>query len=540
MLFKDLGLSAPIQKAIDEMGFTEPSEIQAQALPILLGEPTDFLGLAATGTGKTAAFAIPALESVDPAIKAVQVLILCPTRELALQVAGQINLMGKHKGVRSVAIYGGSGYGDQIYGLKQGNAVVVGTPGRVVDHIERGTLKLDRVQTVVLDEADEMISMGFKEDMETILGQIPEGQARTWLFSATMSPEVRRIADNHLENPRQVQINRSQALPGTVEQIYYMTSEANKPEVLCKLIEAADDFYGIIFCQTKALVIDLHNYLKMRHYPVDCLHGDMEQVARDRAMRAFREKKTRILVATDVACRGLDVNDISHVINYSLPRELDHYVHRIGRTGRIGKSGYALNLVTGSHKGLIHRIEKMTKSRMTEGKIPTRREVGVKKVAQMLPKFENQPTYAKAAELMDNTWKDAIRDMPSEEVAARFLALMHPEWFAEQREDERPKASAMPGKARVVLPGQRPQGPRFDNGPRGDRPYGGKPRFDRPKFQKKPWGGAGTADHQERQDRRKQEFQERGAAGFGRRPFGGPRGKPPGARWARDRADTQK
>lgn len=431
--FHDLKLSAPLMKAIDELGYETPSAIQAQALPLLLEKPTDFLGLAATGTGKTAAFSIPLLEQINPQLKKVQAIVLCPTRELALQVMEQINLLGKFKGTRAVAIYGGANMVDQIQGLKKNPSIVVGTPGRVIDHLERGTLKLDSVSTVVLDEADEMISMGFKEDLETILDSATQEKRHIWLFSATMSPEVRRVADEYLVEPQQVHINRKEMLSTTVEQIFYVTQEANKPEVLCKLIDSADGFYGLIFCQTKSLVSDLARYLTARGYQVDSLHGDKDQRSRERTMQAFRDHKVNILVCTDVASRGLDVKDVTHVINYSIPRELDLYVHRIGRTARSGKSGLAMSLVTPSHRSLVGQIERLTKSKMIEGKIPGRKEVGVKKIAQFLERFQNQEHPMRAAELLDESWKNSLEAMTKEEIASRFLAVQFPEIFIDQK-----------------------------------------------------------------------------------------------------------
>ena len=445
--FNELNLSEPLMRAIAELGYETPSPIQAQALPILLGDPTDFLGLAATGTGKTAAFGIPLLERIDPKLRSVQALVLCPTRELALQVAGQLNLLAKFLEIKALPVYGGSSYGDQIRGLKQGAQIVVGTPGRVVDHMNRGTLRFDDLQTVILDEADEMISMGFKEDIEMILGSVPKGNANTWLFSATMGREVRKVADEYLNSPQQVQVNRTEMLSGTVEQIYYITQESNKPEILCKLIDAAEDFYGLVFCQTKSLVTDLTRLLNDRGYKSDCLHGDMDQNARERTMQAFRDRRVTLLVCTDVASRGLDVKDVSHVINYSIPRELDSYVHRIGRTARSGKTGFAMSLVTPSHRVLIGRIEKMTKSRMKEGKIPTRKEIGMKKIGQFLVRFQDQPHFGRAVELMGDAWKAAIADMSSEEIVGRFLSISFPEIFAEK---EKPEASQSVRLAPVV------------------------------------------------------------------------------------------
>jgi ATP-dependent RNA helicase DeaD len=467
--FNELELSPELMRAISELGYTKPSQIQAQALPILLGEPTDFLGLAATGTCKTAAFGIPLLEKIDPSIRTVQAVILCPTRELALQVSGQIMLLGKHKNIRSVAIYGGASYGDQIRGLKMGAQVVVGTPGRVCDHIDKGTLRLDQLHTVILDEADEMISMGFKEDLEKILDATPRDQSHIWLFSATMSREVRHVADDYLRKPEMVQVNRTEMLPDTVEQLYYPTSEHNKPEVLCKLIDAADDFYGLVFCQTKALVADLTQYLTDRGYSVDCLHGDKDQTQRERTMKSFRDRKVNMLVCTDVASRGLDVKDITHVINYSIPRELDNYVHRIGRTARSGKSGFAMSLVTPSHRVLIGRIEKMTKSRMKEGRIPTRKEIGVKKVSKILSRFQAQENFARAVELLDTSWKDALAAMSGEEIAARFLSLTFPEVFGDAkpdtREERQPAVRPLTAPSGVVITSSRGNNAGYGNHP---------------------------------------------------------------------------
>ena len=430
--FNELNLNPSLLSAIQELGYTKPSPIQAQALPILLGEPTDFLGLAATGTGKTAAFAIPLIERTNSTRRAVQTLVLCPTRELALQVSGQINLLGKNMGVKALPIYGGASFSEQLQGLKRGVTVVVGTPGRVIDHMDRGTLHLDQVDTVILDEADEMISMGLKDDLEKILSTVPAGLTHTWLFSATMGAEVRKVAEKYLKNPKQVQVNKTEMLPEGIQQLYYVTQEANKPEVLCKLIDAADDFYGIVFCQTKSLVTDLTQYLRGRGYPVDCLHGDMDQSARERTMKAYRDRKVTLLICTDVASRGLDVKDITHVINYSIPRELDNYVHRIGRTARSGKEGYAMSLVTASHRALIPRIERLTKRRMLEGKIPTRKEIGLKKVAKVLSHFESQVSFPRALETMGDAWKASISKMTPDEITGRFLVMMYPEIFAER------------------------------------------------------------------------------------------------------------
>ncbi len=464
--FKDLNISESLMSAITELGYEAPTPIQAETLPLLLGNDTDFLGLAATGTGKTAAFGIPLLERIDAKTQGVQALVLCPTRELAIQVAGQIDLLGKFLGIKALPVYGGTGYGDQIYGLKNGATIVVGTPGRVVDHIEKGILKLNKLKTLVLDEADEMISMGFKEDLEKVLDAAPKGQANIWLFSATMGREVRGVADAYLKDPQKVQINRTEMLPATVEQIFYKVHEYDKPEVLCKVIDVNDDFYGIVFCQTKALVADLTGFLLSKGYRVDCLHGDLDQTSRDRVMKAFRDHKIAVLIATDVACRGLDVKDITHVVNYSIPRELDNYVHRIGRTGRSGKKGVALSFVTASHRELIGRIERMTSSRMVEGSVPTQKEITLRKIAKVQENFDTQGPQARTVNLMPQEWKDSLESMSKEEIAGRFLTLLLPDLFAEKKTEER-MADSRPAP-REDRGGDR-GGRRDRGGDRGDR-----------------------------------------------------------------------
>ncbi|MDQ3234876.1 MAG: DEAD/DEAH box helicase, partial [Pseudobdellovibrionaceae bacterium] len=408
-------------------------------------------------------------ERIDPVRREVQALILCPTRELAMQVTEQVNILGKYLGVTALPIYGGASYTDQHRGLHQGLPVVVGTPGRICDHIRRGTLNLESLQVMILDEADEMISMGFKDDLTAILDCLPEGQANTWLFSATMSNDVRRVADTYLKNPQQVQVNRTEMVPTAIEQRYYVTHEANKPEVLRKLIDAVDDFYGLVFCQTKALVSDLTMYLLDRGYRVDSLHGDKSQAAREITMKAFRDRKVKLLICTDVAARGLDVKDVTHVINYSIPKELDSYVHRIGRTARCGKSGFALSLISPRQRVLIAQIERLTKSKLQEGTIPTRKELGVKKVSFYLQKFQEPAGYARAVEALGDGWKELLATMTPEEVAGRFLALTFPDIFAE-RDPERSAPMPSSGFPSSGERSERSSGPRPARGDSRIRP----------------------------------------------------------------------
>jgi ATP-dependent RNA helicase DeaD len=482
--FEEIAINPLLKQAIQDLGFVKPSPIQAETLPILLGEPTDFIGLAATGTGKTAAFGIPLLEKINPRNRQVQAVVMCPTRELCLQVSGQLNLLGKHLRVHALPIYGGAGYEDQMQGLKRGAQVVVGTPGRMIDHLRRGTLKLDGVKIAVLDEADEMISMGFREDMETILSNVPREQSNIWLFSATMSSSVRAVASEFLKEPKKVEVNRAEMLSTTVEQYFYMTQEKNKAEVLCKLIDAAEDFYGIVFCQTKVLTIDLTRYLANRGYRVDSLHGDMTQGAREAVMNRFRSKGLRILVCTDVAARGLDVKDVSHVVNYSLPRELDSYVHRIGRTARSGKTGIAMALVTPSHRYLLAKIERMTKSKILEGVIPTRKAVGVKKVGTVLNKLVAQTGHPRAMELMETAWKESLEGMSKEEIAGRFLALMFPEIFNDERQAGMQRTDRQAQGERAAREERGPHAVRDEQAVREERPARRdfRARRDRPRF----------------------------------------------------------
>jgi ATP-dependent RNA helicase DeaD len=450
--FKEFNLSQGVSRALDEMGFQTPTPIQHDAMPLLLGEPTDFIGLAATGTGKTAAFAIPLIEKLNTTLMTTQALVICPTRELAQQVCGQILKMGKHKGVRAITVYGGASYNDQIYGIKKGAHVIVATPGRLVDLLSRGNVKLNLVKTVILDEADEMISMGFKEDMDTILNSVDD--CNTWLFSATMSPEIRRIAAKHLTDPKTVEINKTEVLSNTVEQVFYVTRDGNKPDVLCKIIDHTENFYGLIFCQTKVLVSEISSLLKDRGYQVDCLHGDLSQQQRERTLSLFRNRRVTILVCTDVAARGLDVKDLTHVVNYSIPRELDSYVHRIGRTARSGKAGIAISLVTPSFMGLITRIERMTRSKMTQGVIPTRKDVGTKKLEQYLEKFKTALGHERAAALLDQTWLRTIEAMPKAEIAGRFLALSYQDLFI-----DKPEPKEIPREPRESREPRRGNGP---------------------------------------------------------------------------------
>ncbi|HEU6447527.1 MAG TPA: DEAD/DEAH box helicase [Verrucomicrobiae bacterium] len=372
--FTELGLSEDLLRAIDKLGFEQASPIQAAAIPPLL-QGKDIVGQSQTGSGKTAAFGIPAVEKIDVNQRAVQVLILCPTRELAIQVSEEIHKLSFFKrGVMSVPIYGGQSYERQFYGLKQGAQIVIGTPGRIMDHMRRGTLRLDTVKMVILDEADVMLNMGFRDDIETILKDAPT-ERQTIFFSATMPRPIRDLIEKYAHNPENVKIEQKALTVPTVEQVYYEVDRRFKIELLMRLIDFHDLKLGIIFCNTKRMVDDLVDHLEAAGYMADRLHGDMTQNMRDRVMNKFRKSGLEFLVATDVAARGIDVDDVQVVFNYDLPYDGEDYVHRIGRTGRAGREGRAISFVSGREMFQIGVIERYTKTKIQRGQIPTETEV---------------------------------------------------------------------------------------------------------------------------------------------------------------------
>ncbi len=387
-LFSELGLSPEVQKAVERMGFEQASPIQAEAIPRLL-EGRDVIGQSQTGSGKTAAFGIPAVELADPSSRAVQVLMLCPTRELASQVAEEISKLATFKkGVRELPIFGGQSYEHQFRGLKAAPQIVIGTPGRLIDHINQGTLKLDQVKMVVLDEADRMLDMGFRDDIEKILEAVPT-ERQTVLFSATVPPPIRKIIERFTSNPVTVRIEATALNVPAIEQSYAEVDFRSKTEVLCRLLDLHDVRYGLIFGFTKIQVDQLTETLVARGYSADKLHGDMTQVMRERVMKRFRERKIELLVATDVAARGLDVDDLEIVFNYELPHDAEDYVHRIGRTGRAGKSGKAISLVSGREFGRLQQIIRFTKARITRISVPRLEELEEKHANRLVESLHN-------------------------------------------------------------------------------------------------------------------------------------------------------
>ncbi|MGC6173400.1 DEAD/DEAH box helicase [Lacrimispora sp. 38-1] len=381
--FDELQLDERILRAVADMGFEEASPIQTQAIPVQM-EGRDIIGQAQTGTGKTAAFGIPLLQKIDPKVKKLQAVALCPTRELAIQVADEIRRLAKYMhGVKVVPIYGGQDIVKQIRSLKDGTQIIIGTPGRVMDHMRRKTVKFDFVHTVVMDEADEMLNMGFLEDMETILSQLPE-ERQTVMFSATMPPAILDIARKFQQEPVNVKVVKKELTVPKVTQYYYEVKQKSKVEVMCRLLDMYAPKLSVVFCNTKKQVDELVQALQGRGYFAEGLHGDLKQIQRDRVMNSFRNGKTEILVATDVAARGIDVDDVEAVFNYDLPQDDEYYVHRIGRTGRAGREGIAFSFVVGKEVYKLRDIQRYCKTKIVPQAIPSLNDVTAIKVDKIL------------------------------------------------------------------------------------------------------------------------------------------------------------
>ncbi len=384
--FTQLNLHPQLVQAVTELGYTEPTPIQSSMIPLML-EGHDVLGQAQTGTGKTAAFALPILHSIEPGQGNVQALIVAPTRELALQVAKAIYEYGRYREVRVLCIYGGQPYGRQISRLNKGVDVVVGTPGRLLDLIKRNSLDLSHIQTVVLDEADEMLSMGFIEDIEAILDETPS-ERQTALFSATLPSQIRRLADKYLRDPQSITIEHKQMTVAAIEQRYYLVNENDKLAALTRLFEVEDMTSALIFARTRLGTGELANELTVRGFPAESLNGDLSQDARERVMNRFRQGQIQVLVATDVAARGLDIDDISHVFNFDLPPDPEIYVHRIGRTGRAGRTGIAISLATPQERRRLQRIEQYARQKIAKADLPTVEDILARREGQLVERMK--------------------------------------------------------------------------------------------------------------------------------------------------------
>ena len=421
--FEEMGLSEEIQKAVRYMGFEEASPIQAKAIPAMISG-IDLIGQAQTGTGKTAAFGIPILEKVDPKLKKLQAIVLCPTRELAIQVADEIlNLSRYMHGIKVLPIYGGQDIVKQIRSLKSGTQIVIGTPGRVMDHMRRKTMKLDFVHTVVLDEADEMLNMGFREDIEFVLSGVPE-ERQTVLFSATMPKPIMEITKKFQNNAKVIKVTKKELTVPNIEQYYYDVKPKKKEEVLSRLLDIYSPRLSVVFCNTKKQVDLLVNALLGRGYFAAGLHGDMKQEQRDRVMQGFRTGKTEILVATDVAARGIDVDEVEAVFNYDLPQDDEYYVHRIGRTGRAGREGRAFSFVSGKEVYKLKEIQRYCKTKIYAQKVPSLNDVANTKMENILDDVE-RVIEQEDLDMMINAIEERVNnsEFTAMDMAAAFLKI---------------------------------------------------------------------------------------------------------------------
>jgi len=435
--FNDLGLSPEVLEAVNKKGFEEPTAIQAITIPVMLRDDTNIIAQAQTGTGKTAAFGLPLIEMINPEAKTVQALILAPTRELAVQVAEEINSLKGKKDLRIVPIYGGQSIVEQLRRLRRGVHIVVGTPGRVIDHLNRKTLKLGNIEHLILDEADEMLNMGFIEDMEEIMKHT-NPEKRTLLFSATMPGKIKELARKYMEGYELLKVKKEQLTSNLTEQIYFEVKESDKFEALCRIIDIEDGFYGLVFCRTKSDVDSVVSHMTDRGYDAEAIHGDISQMQRERTLEKFKKKRINILIATDVAARGIDVSNLTHVINYSLPQDPESYVHRIGRTGRAGKEGTAITFITPREYSRLMFIQRVSKSDIKKSQVP--------KVKDIM-KAKKRKIYADLTAILEDeidekyrNWANKLLDEnnPSDIMAAilnySFEEVLNPEAYGEIKE----------------------------------------------------------------------------------------------------------
>jgi len=421
--FINLGIRHDIVNAITELGFENPTPIQEQSIPVLLTGSNDFVGLAQTGTGKTAAFGLPLLELLDFEENFPQALVLCPTRELCLQITNDIkNYAKKMSNVHVVAVYGGASISDQLRQIKRGVQIVVATPGRMLDIINRNAIDFSRVKYVVLDEADEMLNMGFQEDIDNILSTTPD-EKKTWLFSATMPAEVRRIAKKYMTDPYELTMGTKNTGNENIEHEYYVVRARDKYAAFKRIVDFNPDIFGIVFCRTKIETQDIAEALIKDGYNADSLHGDLSQQQRDKVMKRYRERSLQLLIATDVAARGIDVNDVTHVINYSLPDEIENYTHRSGRTARAGKTGVSIAIINAKELGKIRQIERVIGKKFNKAEIPTGFDVCEKQLFSIVHKIHNVEVNEQQIEQYLPRIMEEFKDMSKEDFIKRFASI---------------------------------------------------------------------------------------------------------------------
>jgi ATP-dependent RNA helicase DeaD len=422
MNFEQLGLSEATLKALNKLGFTEPTPIQEQSIPALLADDIDLLGLAQTGTGKTAAFALPIIEKLDANNKSPQALILCPTRELCLQITSDIEKFTAFSPeIRTVAIYGGASIVTQIRELRRGVQIIVATPGRMIDVIDRGEVRFGDIKIVVLDEADEMLNMGFKESINQILSKTPD-QKNTWLFTATMPKEIKMITKKYMDNPMEVQVSVNKG-NDNIEHEFYLVNARDKYNALKRLVDYNPDIFGIVFCRTKNETKEIADQLIRDGYNSDALHGDLTQQQRDIVMNRYRERSLQLLIATDVAARGIDVSDVTHVINYALPDDLESYTHRSGRTARAGKKGVSIAIITKKDLGKINEIERMIGKKFVKSTVPTGFDVCEKQLFSIIDKAKAVEVNEEQMEPYMEKINAAFEGLEKEEIIKRFASL---------------------------------------------------------------------------------------------------------------------
>jgi len=421
--FIQLGIRHDIVNAISELGFENPTPIQEQSIPVLLTGSNDFVGLAQTGTGKTAAFGLPLLELIDFEENHPQALVLCPTRELCLQITNDLKNYAKNMpNVHVVAVYGGASISDQLRQIKRGVQIVVATPGRMLDIINRKAIDFSDVKFVVLDEADEMLNMGFQEDIDSILSTTPD-EKKTWLFSATMPAEVRRIAKKYMTDPHELTMGTKNTGNANIEHEYYIVRARDKYAAFKRIVDFNPEIFGIVFCRTKIETQEIAEALIKDGYNADSLHGDLSQQQRDKVMKRYRERSLQLLIATDVAARGIDVNDVTHVINYSLPDEMENYTHRRGRTARAGKTGVSISIINGKELGKIRQIERVIGKKFIKAEIPTGFDVVERQLFALVHKVHNVEVNEQQIEVYIPRIMDEFKELSKEDIIKRFASL---------------------------------------------------------------------------------------------------------------------
>ena len=422
-LFKNLGLNDDLLKGIKELGFQSPTPVQELVIPTALTTSGDIVALAQTGTGKTAAFGLPLLQLIDPSVRSIQGLILCPTRELCVQVASDLVNYSKFAAQYKVtAVYGGASIETQVRAIKAGTQIVVATPGRLIDLIERGAVKLEHAKRIVLDEADEMLNMGFKDALDTILAAA-ENRQSVWLFSATMSNEVRQISRNYMNNPKELSVGQKNQTNENIEHVYYCCRADDRYSTLKRTVDSNPGIFGLIFCRTKADTKEIAEQMTRDGYNSDALHGDLSQNDRDRVMNRFREGTLQLLIATDVAARGIDVSDITHVINYGLPDDIEVYTHRSGRTGRAGKKGVSITILTSKFEERIRQIERMTKCKFAKLPIPKGDEVCEKQLMFIMKNIHDAEVQDTEIEPFMPAILEELKDLSKEDLIKRFASM---------------------------------------------------------------------------------------------------------------------